>query len=168
MRGRFVLLTAFGLGHMRPFPGTWGSAPPVLLAGVLIGAGLGPAEEPVVYHALLAGVVLLFSGACIVHGDHAEARFLSKDPSHVVADEMAGQSIALMALPAAALATPLLAAFTLSFAFLAFRVCDIVKPWPSWRLQLVPGGWGILLDDLFAGFYALVIVQVVARVMLVA
>jgi phosphatidylglycerophosphatase A len=38
--------------------------------------------------------------------------------------------------------------------FLAFRVLDIVKPWPARRLQHVPGGWGILLDDLVAGAYA--------------
>jgi phosphatidylglycerophosphatase A len=56
--------------------------------------------------------------------------------------------------------------FTLAFAFVAFRLLDIVKPWPAHGLQRVPGGWGILLDDLVAGVYALVIVQVCARLTL--
>ncbi|MFN5958538.1 MAG: phosphatidylglycerophosphatase A [Planctomyces sp.] len=45
-------------------------------------------------------------------------------------------------------------AYSLAFAFVAFRVCDIVKPFPANIIQRAPAGWGILLDDLFAGVYA--------------
>ena len=44
-------------------------------------------------------------------------------------------------------------------AFLAFRVFDIVKPWPANRLEHVPGGWGVMADDVMAGVYANLLVQ---------
>jgi len=160
------LITVFGLGFMRPASGTWGSMPPVLIAGALIALGFAPGTSTtstLVYHAVLALLFVTFAGACVVQGDRAEARF-GHDPSEVVADEVAGQCIALLALPAAALATPIKAALTLATSFLAFRVLDIVKPWPARQLQRVPSGWGILLDDLFAGLYALAVVQIVTRV----
>jgi phosphatidylglycerophosphatase A len=159
------LITVFGLGFMRPASGTWGSLPPVMVAASLVALGVAPGTSPtdtIVYHGVLGLMLVIFGGACVVQGDRAEARF-GHDPSEVVADEVAGQCMALVALPAAALATPMKAALTLATSFLAFRVLDIVKPWPARQLQRVPSGWGILLDDLFAGLYALVVVQVVAR-----
>ncbi len=45
-------------------------------------------------------------------------------------------------------------------AFLFFRLFDILKPWPARRLEKLPGGWGIMLDDVAAGVYALLVVQV--------
>ena len=158
------LMTVFGLGYLRPAPGTWGSLPAVAVAGALMAAGFGPAEHAWVYSGVLAAIVLVFTVVCAVQGDLAEAKFLKKDPSQVVADETAGQALALLALPAKAVETPALALFTLIFAFLTFRVLDIVKPWPARQIQAVPGGWGVVLDDLVAGAYALLIVQVVARV----
>ncbi len=160
------LITVFGLGHVRPAPGTWGSMPPVLLAAALIAAGFGPDEHPAIYHAALAAVLLVCSWACLAQGDEAEARFGRKDPSEVVADETAGQCIPLMLLPAGALATTASAAFTLVFAFVCFRVMDILKPAPAHGLQRIPGGLGILADDLVAGIYALLIVQAAARLSL--
>lgn len=148
------LITTFGLGHMRPFPGTWGSLPPVVVALVMVSTGLGPIDQPWIYRGTMAAMVLLFSWACIRDGSKAEARFLRKDPSPVVADETAGQALVLMAIPAATTATPGLAAFTILFAFVGFRIMDILKPWPAQQLQKIPSGWGILLDDLFAGLYA--------------
>ena len=59
-----------------------------------------------------------------------------------------------------------LAAFTLVYAFVCFRVLDVFKPWPAWRLQRVPAGWGIVLDDLIAGLYAAIAVQALTRTML--
>ena len=63
-RGHWML-TAGGLGSMRPFPGTWGSLPPVFLAAVLMLAGFGPAVggyQSVIYHAVLALVTTAFLG----------------------------------------------------------------------------------------------------------
>jgi phosphatidylglycerophosphatase A len=125
--------------------------------------GLGPVDAPTLYHAVLAAILVVFSAACIIDGDRAEARFGEKDPSNVVADETAGQCIPLMALPAAAVSTPMHAVLICGVAFVSFRIFDIIKPWPAKGLQRVPGGWGILLDDLFAGVYAIVLTQVAAR-----
>lgn len=80
------------------------------------------------------------------------ARELGKnDPSEVVIDEVAGQLIALIAVP-------LDWKYVLA-SFILFRAFDIVKPPPVRNLEALPGGVGIMLDDVAAGVYALVIVQ---------
>ncbi|MEM8757425.1 MAG: phosphatidylglycerophosphatase A [Planctomycetota bacterium] len=163
---RLPLLTVFGLGHLRPAPGTWGSMPPVVLAGLMIAAGLGPLEQPFIYMGVLIAVMVIFSAACIAQGDIAEATYGKKDHGNIVADETAGQCITLMLVPAAGLASPLLAAFSLVLCFLSFRAMDIVKPWPGDSLQKLPAGWGVLIDDLLAGFYAGLIVQACALLVL--
>ncbi len=170
------LITVFGLGHLRPAPGTWGSLPPIFIAGAMLALDLdpefdlGPEFESwawsrwAVYHAVLLGILLVFGFACLVQGDRAEARFNRKDPSEAVADETAGQCLPLMFLPPDAFGTIPLTAFTLLLAFISFRMFDIFKPWPARQVQRVPGGWGILLDDLVAGVYAALLLQVLARV----
>lgn len=163
------LITVFGLGAIRPAPGTWGSLPPVILAGVLIAAGFGPASGSMgwlVYHGVLLAVLVAAVLVCAIHGDAAEAHYDRKDPSNVVADETAGQVLPLLFLPPAAVAGPAITVITLVYAFLAFRIMDILKPPPAYRLQRIPGGWGIAIDDLLAGAYAMLAVQVVTRVML--
>ena len=164
-----ALVTLGGLGAIRPAPGTWGSLPPVLAAAVLMAAGLGPADgagPSAVYHLVMLGLLVAATLACAMHGDAAEAHYDKKDPGHVVADETAGQVIPLLFLPPAAVATPGVAVLTLAYAFVAFRVMDILKPPPAHRLQRIPGGWGIVIDDLLAGVYAMIAVQVVTRVVL--
>jgi phosphatidylglycerophosphatase A len=69
----------------------------------------------------------------------------------------------LIFLPAAAFADLSRATVTLAIAFLAFRLLDIIKPWPARGLQRVPGGWGILIDDLIAGLYAAAVTQLAVR-----
>ena len=157
------ILTTFGLGHMRPFPGTWGSLPTVAVAGILVVAGLGPASNAALFNALMVAILLFFTFACAIRGDEAEAIFLKKDPSQVVADETAGQAIPLLFLPAAAFASPATSAWTLLLAFISFRIMDILKPWPAHQIQKYPGGWGVVLDDIVAGVYALIVMQVVTR-----
>jgi len=154
-----LVITTFGLGHMRPASGTWGSMPPVFIAGAMIFGGYGPQDSPWVYHSVLAAILVIFSVACLVQGDAAEAAFGKKDPSQAVADETAGQCLPLMFLPAHALGDAKTTLFTLGLAFVAFRVMDIIKPWPARSLQRIPGGLGILIDDLFAAAYALAAVQ---------
>jgi phosphatidylglycerophosphatase A len=74
-----------------------------------------------------------------------------KDPSFVVIDEVAGQLIALIAVP--------LAWKTFLAGFILFRVFDILKPPPVRQLERLPKGTGIVLDDVAAGIYALVVMQ---------
>lgn len=164
-----TLLTTFGLGKLRPAPGTWGSMPPVVFAGLLVIAGYGPDQTLVhwaLYNGALLAVLLVFSGACVAFGEAAEVRFGKKDPGQICADETAGQCLPLMLLPAHAVATPGATVATLALAFLSFRIMDIIKPWPAFRLQKARAGWGVLLDDLAAGVQAAIIVQVVIRVAL--
>lgn len=74
-----------------------------------------------------------------------------EDPGPVVIDEVVGMFVSLLWLPAS---WPIVLA-----AFLAFRVFDILKPWPAGRLEHVPGGWGVMADDVMAGVYANLLVQ---------
>jgi phosphatidylglycerophosphatase A len=174
-----LLITSGGLGFMRPFSGTWGSLPTVLLAAALLALGAGPAHagpielEParwgigawLLFHALLLATLVKFALACLVYGDAAEAHWDEKDPPNVVADETAGMCLPLLFLPAASLVTPARAATTLGLAFLAFRFFDIVKLPPARRLQKIPGGLGILIDDLVAGAQAMIVVQAATRLL---
>lgn len=160
-----LLMTTFGLGLLKPAPGTWGSTFPVAIA-VLLLWWLGPG---VALDAIIVAVGVIFSVICIALGDWAEREFAGKDPGQVVADEVAGQCIALLVLPWRTLDDPGAWKWNILLAlgaFLAFRLFDIAKPPPINRLQAIPGGWGILVDDLVAGVYALIVVQVVARIVL--
>lgn len=152
-----ALITTFGLGHMRPASGTWGSLPPVVVCAAMLWWG----TSVWAWLAVLAAVLVVFSLACIVWGDWAEATFGKKDPGQVVADETAGMALTLMCAWPAAVAPagePGLSAWhmivLLCSAFVLFRVMDIIKPPPARGLQRLPGGWGILIDDLLAGAYA--------------
>lgn len=154
------VVTGMGTGLLRPAPGTWGSLPPVALA-----VGLAMARtDPRAIDMALAAMGLFFGVGCLVWGESAERRFGRKDPGSVVADEIAGQSLALMWLPWA-LGDGARVIATAAIAFFAFRAFDIVKPPPARGWQRFPGGLGILIDDLVAGFYALVATQVLVRIL---
>lgn len=161
---RRQLLTCFGLGNLKPAPGTWGSLPPVILAFALVCV----IDQSMRWQidVILFLVALCFSIACIKFGDHAEEIFKTKDPSQVVADEVAGQSIPLLFLPWYLQTDYLNNAILVAIAFISFRFFDILKPPPASGLQKLPAGWGILVDDLIAGIYALIITQAVARFVL--
>jgi phosphatidylglycerophosphatase A len=79
-----------------------------------------------------------------------------KDPGLVVVDEIAGMWVTLLFLPF----TPLVAAL----GFFAFRAMDVLKPWPARRFERLPGGWGIMADDLRAGVYANLLVRLCGHV----
>ncbi|MFO0861086.1 MAG: phosphatidylglycerophosphatase A [Phycisphaerales bacterium] len=163
---RLLWITTFGLGHMRPASGTWGSLPTVGVAAGLICAGFGPAQAPWIYNLALLAWCAVFSWGCLAQGRAAEARFGKKDPSQAVADETAGQAIALMFLPGSVEGGLGSIAIALGGAFVAFRIFDILKLWPARGLQRLPGGLGILIDDLIAGVQALLVVQLAARILL--
>lgn len=80
-----------------------------------------------------------------------------EDPSCVVIDEVAGQLLTFFFLPV----TPV----NLIFGFVAFRVFDIWKPFPIRRLEALKGGVGILADDLLAGIYANLVLQLIYRLL---
>jgi phosphatidylglycerophosphatase A len=78
-----------------------------------------------------------------------------KDPQFVVIDEVAGQLVALIAVP--------LAWKTFLAGFILFRIFDMWKPFPVRRLERLPEGTGIVVDDLGAGVYALVVMHLLLR-----
>jgi phosphatidylglycerophosphatase A len=68
------------------------------------------------------------------------------DPQEVVIDEVMGMTVTLAFLP--------LSLKTIGIGFLLFRIFDIIKPFPARRSEKLPGGWGIVMDDVVAGVYA--------------
>lgn len=168
------VLSVFGLGFLRPAPGTWGSLPPPMLACVLFMLGCRPELTEagaawsggawLGFNLTIFLVLVFFTLACAAFGDEGEAKFGKKDASQIVADETAGQCIPLLFLPAASMADPITAMITFGLAFFAFRIFDILKLPPAYRLQHIPGGWGVVLDDLVAGIHAMIVVQIITRV----
>jgi phosphatidylglycerophosphatase A len=140
----WTIATFFGAGFGKPGPGTWGS-----VAAVLLWAAFGWLVHPsplALLIALLIGIALTLilgiPAATIV--DRESGRH---DPQFVVVDEVAGQWIALLFSP-----------FNLRHGLIAlvlFRSFDITKPFPVRHLEKLPEGWGIVLDDVGAGLYAL-------------
>lgn len=167
--GRTLALTSLGLGFLRPAPGTWGSMPPVALMLLLVIVDAAPE----VYDAALLALLSVSCMICVAFGGYAERRFGRKDAGEVVIDETAGQCLPLLLLPmervmarmeeAPFVERALIAAVMCGCAFVLFRVFDIVKPWPARRLERLPRGWGVLLDDLMAGAYAALVVWAAIR-----
>jgi phosphatidylglycerophosphatase A len=161
-----MMITAFGLGYLRPAPGTWGSLPPVVMVLMLLAVIRQQPSATIDTYINIALVVLasIFAVACLRFGRQAEELLGQKDPGTVVADEVCGQSIALLALPWEPMLSwleirhDILLAFG---AFIAFRLMDILKPPPARQVQRVHGGAGILIDDIIAGVYALMLVKLV-------
>jgi phosphatidylglycerophosphatase A len=136
-----LIATVLGGGYSAFAPGTVGSAVGVLLFWPMATAGW----------AWQAGAsTVLFVVGSLAAGRVAR-QVNEEDPSIVVVDEVVGQWVTLTALPF----TP----FTAGLGFLLFRVMDVVKPWPARDLERVPGGWGIMADDVAAGIYANLVVR---------
>jgi phosphatidylglycerophosphatase A len=140
--------TFFGAGLLKPGPGTYGSIAAVLLWYAAAHL-LHPSTIALAIGTAIAAVTATLIGipaATIVARESGR-----EDPGHVVIDEVAGQLIALIAIPAdwrhAALS------------LLLFRLFDIFKPPPIRRLERLPAGTGIILDDVAAGLFALAVAQ---------
>lgn len=152
-----LAVTSAGLGYLRPAPGTWGSLPPIAVGTALLALDASSA----VFSVVMVITAIVFTAFCVAFGGRAESRFRRKDPSQVVADETAGQAVALLVFPVAHDHAYAL----LALSFFAFRGFDILKPPPANQLQAVRGGWGIVLDDLVAGAMALGVVWVAAAIL---
>ena len=138
-----LFATWFGVGLIRPAPGTWGS-----LAALLIWYFAEFLHSSI--HIVLP-IFILFSWLVC---SQASQDSQSKDHSSIVIDEVAGMLVAL-----SFVAHELIIYL---WAFLLFRLFDIWKPWPvSWADKNVEGGLGILLDDLIAGLFAGVIIYTI-------
>lgn len=153
-----IIATWFGSGLLPKVPGTWGSLAAVPFA-YLISVYTGP------YAFIFATVALFLIGIRVSNSVEKSAR--KKDPGFIVVDEVVGQWITLFPLPFLhkCINDESFFYFLISIiatAFLAFRIFDIWKPWPIRHLEKsIPGGLGIMLDDVIAGIYALIITSTV-------
>ena len=132
--------TFFYLGKVPFAPGSWGSLGALIL-WIFI---------PLSHYLQLMAIIILFSVGVISSKKMADS-LDDKDPSQVVIDEATGMVISLFMLPKS------IAIY--SIAFVLFRIFDIFKPSFIYRVQNLPGGWGIMLDDVFAGIFVWLICQ---------
>ncbi|MGC2451117.1 MAG: phosphatidylglycerophosphatase A [Candidatus Sulfotelmatobacter sp.] len=138
--------TFFRIGYIRPGPGTWGSA-----AAMILWAAIAHQLPEVARTPTLIFLAVLVTSIGIPAATQVARAFSRKDPQFVVIDEVAGQLITLISVP--------LAWKTFLAGFILFRAFDIVKPPPVRQLEKLPEGTGIVLDDVAAGIYALVVMQ---------
>jgi phosphatidylglycerophosphatase A len=141
-----LIATFFGVGRIHPGPGSWGSA-----VTVILWATIAYFLPPSLRTPLVLALVVLITLLGIPASTQVARASAVKDPQFVVIDEVAGQLIALIAVP--------LAWKTFLAGFILFRAFDIVKPPPVRQLERLPEGTGIVLDDVAAGIYALVVMQ---------
>ncbi len=132
-----LVATVGGLGYFPFAPGTVGSA-----AGLLVYLPIRWLGLPMVEAAAI--VVVFLVGA--VTATAAERHFGLIDPGPIVSDEVLGMLVTLAFLPVSV--TGAIAGFVL------FRIFDVIKPPPSSQLEALPGGWGVMSDDLMAAIYA--------------
>lgn len=140
-----ALGSGFYTGYIPFAPGTFGS-----LAALLIYYIPG-FEEPVVLFPAI--VIFIFFGIYI--GNKFEKEY-GKDPRQCTIDEMVGMWISLLFLPKKLVISIL--------AFIVWRALDIIKPFPSRNLEKLNGGLGIMIDDIVAAIYALIILQILLRI----
>ncbi len=137
------IATGFGAGYLPKAPGTWGSLVALPLHFFL-------RQLPPNQYALALGAIFFIA---VITAGQAEKILDRKDPGVVVIDEIIGMLITLIAAPN----NPLI--WLLGFAL--FRFFDIFKPYPIRLIdQRVNGGMGIVLDDVLAGIYSLIVLQV--------
>jgi phosphatidylglycerophosphatase A len=145
-RVALFIATACYVGFVPFAPGTAGSAVGLVVYSAVRASGPPLAEVVAIAATLVAGVW----AAGVVE------KPLGKDPGPVVIDEVLGMLVTL-----AFLHPTLVGALA---GFLVFRVYDVLKPYPARRLEGLPGGPGIMLDDLMAGIYANLTLRVLIAV----
>lgn len=146
-----ALVTLFGLGGTVPAPGTAASVVALPWAWLFVTLGGGGWSGRGIL--LLAGLMVFAAGA--YWSDIYARESGCPDPSECVIDEVAGQWIVCAFTPQTWLGYVL--------AFVLFRVFDILKPWPIAHAERVPGGLGIMLDDVVAGLMASAVIAIAAH-----
>ncbi|HYL84414.1 MAG TPA: phosphatidylglycerophosphatase A [Candidatus Angelobacter sp.] len=202
-----AIATVLGVGYLPKAPGTFGSIAGIMLAflsavfflhpssvadvfslhpltDTILRENLFGTKGPNIHNVMLAfplfiaGASFLLLSTLGVWSASRVAEYAGiKDPGYVVADEVAGQHLALL-LPLIPIGLPHLGThldfseYTIYFALslanwkyllmglILFRIFDIWKPWPVRRLENLPGGWGIMADDWMAGAYAAILLRV--------
>ena len=110
-----------------------------------------PLGSPLAYALVVGGLFFAGVWAC-----GRLERLYGHDPSAAVLDEICGMALTLAGAP--------ISPATVVIGFLLFRFFDILKIWPGRALERLPGGWGVMMDDVLAGAYAAITLQLVLRV----
>jgi len=142
MRIAKAIASFFYVGFIPVIPGTFGS-----LAGLILYFLLQTTPSWQIY----LGVVVVVTVAGVWAAGKAEKGSGIVDPSFVVIDEVAGQLITLFLIPPQW--------FYVLPAFVLFRFLDIVKPIPARQAERLPGGWGIMSDDVIVGIYGCILMH---------
>ncbi|MEX0647276.1 MAG: phosphatidylglycerophosphatase A [Balneolaceae bacterium] len=144
--------TFFGTGLLPKAPGTWGSF--VSLPFIFAASFCFPEY----------GIFVFIFAACLlsVWSAPAAVEKYGPDPPQFVMDECAGQAVVFLL--SGFYTISLTEFYTLAAGFILFRVFDILKPLGIDYIQKLPGKFGILADDLLAGFYALVCLELLKRI----
>lgn len=148
-----LLATGFGIGYLPIAPATWASAATALLLFAIL---------PRVGFVPLLGLTLAATGLALLVCGPAEEK-LGHDAHPIVMDEVAGMFVTVCGVPMIGHGQPP-QLLLLVLAFVLFRVFDIAKPFPVGRAQALPGALGIVTDDVLAGIYSNLVLQVIARV----
>jgi phosphatidylglycerophosphatase A len=135
MRSAELVATVFGVGFCPKAPGTAGTALAMLLFWMI--------RPNLTYHLLFLVIILVLG---VFASQYTDKTWGTKDSNRIVVDEVAGYAVAILFLP--------MTWYFLLAAFFLFRVFDIVKPFPiAWVEQILPGGLGVMMDDIAAGIY---------------
>ena len=137
-----LLGSGFFSGYIPIAPGTFGSL--IALAIYLIPGFENPT--------ILLTLISLFSIIGIYTGNKFE-KIYGKDPAQCTIDEMVGMWITLLFIPKYI--------WYILIAFIIWRILDIIKPFPANIVEKIKGGWGIMLDDIVAGIYSLILVHII-------
>ncbi len=158
-RWAWWVATGFGSGYLKPAPGTWGSLAAVAVWWILFHLfGFRLLEKSAAFHGPFTLPLALALGMAIL-GILASDKVLHetrlKDPAFIVADEWVGMWIALAPiLWHVGSLSPGWGLLRVVTPFVLFRLFDIWKPWPCYQIQVLPGGTGVVMDDVAAGIYA--------------
>jgi phosphatidylglycerophosphatase A len=151
-RVAYLTATGFGAGFAPKAPGTFGALEGVAIFLLTLALQLSAQQHFVL---LVALNLLIFAAGVWASKRTCEISNL-EDPSQVVVDEISGQLIALTPLAFASSTALVIVAFML------FRLFDIFKPYPIRKLEHLPNGFGVMLDDVLAGIFAAVIIWLVS------
>lgn len=138
-----LVASFFYIGFIPMIPGTFGS-----LAAFAIYFPLRHLDDWRIYGICMIVVVIV--GVWASHRAEQDSKIV--DPSFVVIDEVAGQLITLFLVP--------FSWYAVISGFVLFRILDIVKPPPARKAEDLPGGWGIMMDDVIAGVYGNIILSI--------
>jgi phosphatidylglycerophosphatase A len=141
-----LISTGLGFGYLKPFPGTWGTMPGIVICYLLFPLGLA-------YQFAALGFFFVLS----VWASSKAEKIFGHDSKKIVIDEIAGITLTMMVVP-----NPNDWRYYL-IGFILFRIFDVAKIEPASSAEKLPSGWGVTADDIVAGVYSWITLQLIAH-----